>query len=107
MLNERIDKWTDGHRLEGKKWLQGWTGRELAADATALMSSRRKQLAAGGCGDHLCLNQLHLTVHNIDYLMCCLEVRAGQEVRRMEPLLHFKDPASLSVAQNPLRFRCT
>lgn len=60
MLNERIDKWTDGHRLEGKKWLQGWTGQELAADATALMSSRREQLAAGGCGDHLRLNQLHL-----------------------------------------------
>lgn len=22
LLNERVDEWTDGHHLEGKKWLQ-------------------------------------------------------------------------------------
>lgn len=43
----------------------------------ALLSPRRQQLAAGGRGDHLRPNQLHLAVHNVDYLRCYLEVRVG------------------------------
>lgn len=63
-----------------------WKGRNGFSDGLAeswrpmlraLMSSRREQLAAGGCGDQLRLNQLHLPVHNVDYLICYLEVRAG------------------------------
>lgn len=81
---------------KGRNGSSGRTGRELAAEMLwASMSSGREQLAAGGCGNRFRLNQLHLTVHNADYLICNLEVRAGAG----SPSLPLKDPVSLPVAQ--------